>query len=129
MSTAAPRRIASLATSVLLIVGSIGVAAAASGTGHALTRDTKTVKAISTRWSPTTVRISAGDRIRWKAVSNSHTVTAYGGGWHFDGSLASGQVLRHRFAHAGTFRFRCQFHSSLVNGVCSGMCGKVVVTS
>lgn len=129
MSTAAPRRIASLATSVLLIVGSIGVAAAASGTGHALTRDTKTVKAISTHWSPTTVRISAGDRIRWKAVSNSHTVTAYGGGWHFDGSLASGQVLRHRFAHAGTFKFRCQFHSSLVNGVCSGMCGKVVVRS
>lgn len=129
MSTAAPRHLASLAASILLIVGSIGAAPAAAGTGDASTRDTKTVKAISTHWSPTTVRISAGDRIRWKAVSNSHTVTAYGGGWQFDESLTSGLVLKHRFARAGTFKFRCQIHSSLVNGVCSGMCGKVVVRS
>lgn len=129
MSIASPRLVVSFAASLLLIAGSIGVAAATSGTGDAPTRDTKTVKAISTHWSPTTVRISAGDRIRWKAVSNSHTVTAYGGGWHFDESLASGDVLNHRFAHAGTFKFRCQFHSSLVNGECSGMCGKVVVAS
>ena len=128
MSTATPRHLASLAASLLLIVGSISVAAAASGTGDAPTRETKIVKAISTHWSPTTVRISAGDKIRWKAVSNSHTVTAYGGGWRFDLSLASGDVLSHRFAHAGTFKFRCRIHSSLVNGVCSGMCGKVVVS-
>ncbi len=128
MSTVAPRHSMSLVASLLLIVGSIGVAAAASGTREAPTRVTKTVKAISDHWSPTTVRISAGDKIRWKAVSNSHTVTAYGGAWQFDLSLASGDVLSHRFAHAGTFKFRCRIHSSLVNGVCSGMCGKVVVS-
>lgn len=127
MSTAAPRLIASLAASLLLIGGS--GAAAASRTGDAPTRDTKTVKGIVSHWSPTTVRISRGDRIRWKAVSNNHTVTAYGGGWQFDEPLASGDALKHRFAQAGTFRFRCTIHSSLVNGVCSGMCGKVVVRS
>ena len=126
MSAAAPRRLASLAAS-LLIVGSLGVASDASGTGVTPTRDIKTVKAISTRWSPTAVRISTGDRIRWKAVSNNHTVTAYGGAWHLDESLASGGVRKHRFGRAGTFRFRCRIHSSLVNGACSGMCGKVVV--
>jgi plastocyanin len=128
VSTATPRHLVSLAASLLLIVGSIG-AAAASGSGDAPTRDTKTVRAISDHWSPTTVRISAGDGIRWKAVSNSHTVTAYRGGWRFDESLASGQAVRHRFAAAGIFRFRCRIHSSLVNGVCSGMCGKVVVSA
>jgi plastocyanin len=91
-------------------------------------RDTKTVKAIGTSWSPTTVRISTGGSIRWKAVSGApHTVTAYGANWSFNRSLSNGDVVQHRFRHAGTFRFRCSIHSSLVNGVCSGMCGKVVV--
>ena len=29
---------------------------------------------------------------------------------------------------AGTFLFRCTIHSTIVNGVCQGMCGKIIVS-
>jgi plastocyanin len=109
-----------------LILTAVATTAAASDR-HAPTRATKTVKAIVTHWSPTTVRISKGDTIKWKAVSGTHTVTAYGNNWTFNHNLATGQVEDRTFRHAGTFRFRCSFHSTLTNGHCTGMCGKVVV--
>ena len=112
-----------------LLMATVVTTAQASPAGRPPTRETKTVKGIVSHWSPTTVRISTGDTIRWKAVSGSHTVTAYGGNWTFDHSLSQGSTQHRRFTHAGTYRFRCTFHSSLVNGVCSGMCGKVVVTA
>jgi len=124
------RKIRSLVVllTVTLLIGTVVATAAASPVGREPTRETKTVKGVVSHWSPTTVRISAGDTIRWKAVSGSHTVTAYSGNWAFDRSLSQGTTLHRRFTHAGTYRFRCTFHSTLVNGVCSGMCAKVVVT-
>ena len=111
---------------ILTVVAATGAVAKGRQTP---TRATKTVKGIVSHWSPTTVRISTGDTIKWKAVSGTHTVTAYGGNWHFNHGLATGQVEDRRFSHTGTFRFRCTIHSTLTNGVCSGMCGKVVVTN
>jgi plastocyanin len=113
-----------------LIVGAalVSTAGAEVQARHTPTRAVKTVKGISTHWSPTTVRISAGDRIKWRAISNTHTVTSYRANWHFNQALAQGATVSHRFSHAGTFRFRCMIHSTLSNGVCSGMCGKVVVS-
>ena len=122
----------SICTSLVLAVFLVVTAVAATGAiakGHAPTRATKTVRAIVTHWSPTIVRISTGDTIKWKAVSGTHTVTAYGGNWAFNHGLATGQVEDRRFRRAGTFRFRCTIHSTLTNGQCSGMCGKVVVRS
>lgn len=92
-------------------------------------RATKTVKGIVTHWSPTTVAISTGNTIKWKAVVGTHSVTAYGGNWRFNHDMLAGQSVHRIFRQAGTFRFRCTFHSTLTNGVCSGMCGKVVVRS
>ena len=92
------------------------------------TRATKTVRAIVSHWSPTTVSISTGDVIKWRGVSGTHTVSAYGGNWSFNKDLSTGDVEDRTFRHAGTFKFRCMFHSTLTNGQCSGMCGKVVVT-
>jgi len=117
---------AALAGAAILIVTMLAVGSAP--VASASTRDTKIVKGVVDRWSPATVRISAGDVVKWKAVSGSHTVTAYGRGWTFNHSLGQGTSLTHRFSRAGTFRFRCLIHSTLVNGVCSGMCGKVVVS-
>lgn len=111
---------------ILTVVAATGAVAKGRQTP---TRATKTVKGIVSHWSPTTVRISTGDTIKWKAVSGTHTVTAYGSNWHFNHELAMGQVEDRRFTQAGTFKFRCTIHSTLTNGVCSGMCGKVVVTS
>lgn len=119
-------RISLVLATFLVVTAVAGTGAAAQG-HHAPKRATKTVKGIVSHWSPTTVRISTGDTIKWKAVSGTHTVTAYGNNWTFNHGLATGQVEDRRFAHAGTFRFRCTIHSTLTNGQCSGMCGKVVV--
>ncbi len=79
-------------------------------------------------WMPKTVNISHGTKVTWKAVAGSHTVTAYRGAWNKNTTINQGQSTSFTFHNAGTYRFRCVFHSSLVNGVCSGMCGKVVVS-
>ena len=78
-------------------------------------------------WRPKRVDISAGQTVKWKAFEGSHTVTAYGGNWSMNVTLAQGEATTRRFNNNGTYRFRCTFHSSLSNGTCSGMCGKVLV--
>ena len=127
MSTRTVRSTIAAAAAAILVAALATSAVAEPQASRGPVRATKTVKAIGTGWTPTTVRISTGDAIRWKAISNTHTVTAYGGNWHFDQNLPMGAVLRHTFRRAGTFRFRCRIHSTLVNGRCSGMCGRVVV--
>lgn len=129
MSVRSIRSTLALSAASLLVVALVATAVAAPQARPTPTRATKTVKAISAHWSPATVRISAGDTIKWKAISNApHTVTAYGGNWTFNKLLGQGAVRHHRFARAGTFLFRCRFHSTMSNGHCSGMCGKVVVS-
>ena len=123
------RRMATSLVLVAFLILTVVAATAAIAKGRTPTRATKTVKGIVTHWSPATVRISTGDTIKWKAVSGTHTITAYGNNWTFNHGLATGQVEDRRFSHAGTFKFRCTIHSTLTNGVCSGMCGKVVVTN
>ena len=123
------RMTTSLVLVAFLILTVVAATAAIAKGRQTPTRATKTVKGIVTHWSPTTVRISTGDTIKWKAVSGTHTMTAYGNNWTFNHGLATGQVEDRRFSHAGTFKFRCTIHSTLTNGVCSGMCGKVVVTN
>jgi plastocyanin len=127
MST--PRFRIALVLAAFLLVTAVATTGAAAKDRHAPTRTTKLVRAIVTHWSPTTVRISRGDTIRWRAVSGTHTVTAYGGNWTFNKDLSTGDVENRTFRRAGTFRFRCTIHSTLTNGNCSGMCGKVVVRS
>jgi plastocyanin len=122
------RRIAtSLALTGFVVLTAVTAGNAASKVRHAPARATKTVNGVVTHWSPTTVRISEGDMIKWDAVSGSHTVSAYGGRWAFNRQLPNGTVRSRIFRDAGTFRFRCMIHSTLTNGICSGMCGKVVV--
>jgi plastocyanin len=88
------------------------------------------VKGIGTNWSPTRTNILRGGSVRWKAVSGTHQVKAYGGNWTFQSHLlAPGQItLARTFGSRGTFRFFCTIHGSVTNGVCSGMCGKIVVS-
>lgn len=119
----------SLVLAAFLVVTTITTTGAVARGRQLPTRVTKIVRAIVTHWSPTTVRISRGDTIKWRAVSGSHTVSAYGGNWAFNKQLSTGDVEDRLFRRAGTFRFRCTIHSTLTNGQCSGMCGKVVVRS
>jgi len=89
------------------------------------------VKGVSTssgfRWRPKTTDVAKGTKVVWKAVSGNHTVTAYKGSWSKNTRINQGEQTSFTFKNTGVFKFRCTFHSTLTNGVCSGMCGKVVV--
>ena len=85
------------------------------------------IRSSGTTWDPTRTVVHAGDTVKWKATSLTHTVSAYGGGWSKNVTLSTGETTRKTFNSTGTYKFRCMFHSTLTSGVCSGMCGKVVV--
>jgi plastocyanin len=91
------------------------------------------VKGVATtsgpRWKPKAISIHKGTKVTWKAVSGTHTVSAYKGRWKKNTSLRKGGTTSFTFKRRGVFKYRCLIrgHSSLVNGVCSGMCGKVTV--
>jgi plastocyanin len=63
----------------------------------------------------------------WKAVSGTHTVTAYSKNWSKNTTISQGNTTSFTFKKAGTYKFVCTIHGSVSNGVCSGMCGKIVV--
>jgi plastocyanin len=86
------------------------------------------IRGRSQRWHPRSVTISSGTRVVWRAVDTTHTVTAYRGSWSKDTRIAAGSTTSFTFRNAGTYKYRCTIHSSIVNGRCDGMCGTVVVT-
>ena len=111
-------RVAALLVVALLVVGvPAGPAEAAP----------VVVRGHTVSWSPANVSIVRGGVVKWRSVHLSHNVYAYGTNWSFGASLPEGSSTNHRFPRRGTFRFRCTLHSSLLNGVCSGMCGAVRV--
>ncbi|MGZ4110436.1 MAG: cupredoxin domain-containing protein [Actinomycetota bacterium] len=123
-----PARILVATATVLLLVLALAGTADASPSG----RTTTIIRAVgaaysSPHWSPNRVKVSPGSKIEWLAVTYDHHIVAYGGHWHFDHALPNGSSVTHRFAKKGTYLFRCTIHSTIVNGVCQGMCGKVVV--
>jgi len=85
------------------------------------------VKGSGTHWRPKVTSIHTGVKVVWKAVSGSHTVTAYKGHWSKNTSLPQGHSTSFTFNSSGTYKFYCQIHGSVTNGVCTGMCGKIVV--
>ena len=86
------------------------------------------VKGRAMRWHPAIVSISRGGSVRWKAVDVHHTVHSYGANWSYSKDLPAGTATAPRtFNRRGTYRFYCTIHGSVSGGVCTGMCGKVVV--
>jgi plastocyanin len=107
----------------LAVVGVFAFAGgAALATGH-------TVKATSSNtWSPAKTTVSKGAKVTWSnSTWQDHDVVAYGGNWSMNTTLAHSDTTSHTFTKAGTFKFRCTFHSHISGGVCHGMCGRVVV--
>ena len=76
---------------------------------------------------PKLLNVNKGTKVVWKDVGGTHTVTAYSKNWSKSVTLSTGQTTSFTFKATGRYKYRCVFHSTLVNGVCSGMCGKVVV--
>ena len=89
------------------------------------------IKGVSTTsgfgWKPHAVSVAKGTKVVWKAVEGTHTVTAWKGPWSKNTTIAQGTQTSFTFKQTGVYKFRCRFHSTLVNGVCNGMCGRVTV--
>jgi plastocyanin len=79
------------------------------------------------RFRPRVADVATGTRVVWRSGTLTHTVTAYRGDWSKRTAIGPGERTRFRFTEPGTYRYRCRFHSDLVSGTCSGMCGVVVV--
>jgi plastocyanin len=79
-------------------------------------------------WSPTVREINRGVIVRWRAVDGRHTVKSRGTNWSYFRNIPVGTSVRRTFNRRGTFRYYCTIHGSVVNGVCSGMCGRIVVS-
>jgi plastocyanin len=115
------RRLARLVSSALLV--SILVAAPM---GEA--RAVAVFRGSGRAWSPASLTIHRGSVVKWRSVSGLHNVVAYGTNWTFNHSLPAGTAVKQRFRQRGTYRFRCTIHSTLIGAICTGMCGRVVVT-
>jgi plastocyanin len=79
-------------------------------------------------WSPAVKGINTGVTVRWRSVDGSHTVKSRGTNWSYFRNVPAGTSVTRTFNRRGTFRYYCTIHGSVVNGVCSGMCGRIVVS-
>jgi plastocyanin len=82
------------------------------------------------KWQPKIRHAAKGDRVVWRnPTGKAHTVTAYGKKWRKNSTVRPGGRTRFKFRRKGTFKYRCMTrgHSSLNNGRCVGMCGKIRV--
>jgi len=116
------------ATRVTALLAAGALALSLSGTSLAAKQTVKATAANT--WNPDYVHITKGDRVIWKnpARHNTpHDVWSYGGNWKKRVSLEPGERTAKRFKRKGSFKYRCRIHSSLNDGVCSGMCGRVHV--
>ncbi len=83
------------------------------------------------RWRPAHVFIVRGDRIVWRnPTERLHDLYKWKGRWkrgYLDRRLKPDERFVKRFRHTGNYYFRCVRHSSIVDGVCRGMCGIIHV--
>jgi len=104
------RKVLILLTTTMVALGL--VVGYASGSG-------RTVKADNFDFEPKTATIEQGERVTWKNVEGTHTVTLKNG--TFDKAISGDEKVSRKFQHSGTFRYYCRFHKD------QGMRGKVVV--
>lgn len=79
-------------------------------------------------WAPFFKSVARGKKIIWKNTSGRfHNVKSFRGHWLPTRSLPVGASTHKRLWKHGIYHFRCTLHSTLINGVCSGMCGKIKV--
>lgn len=126
--TASRARSAVASVAAVLVVATLsGVVDASPARGTVTTIRAVASTYSSPHWTPKRVRIDPGTRVEWLAVNDDHALVAYGNNWTYNRPLPEGASVTRRFRHRGIFFFRCTIHSTVVNGVCQGMCGKVVV--
>lgn len=85
-------------------------------------------------FDPASLTIAAGETVEWENTAGfAHTVTSYdipdGASSFESGNMEGGDTFEHTFQTAGTYRYRCEYHSSSSNGGYTDMVGEVVVES
>jgi plastocyanin len=114
---------------VLALVIAVGTLVGSAGVAHAVTVGVRGIfNGTRYVWSPRVRDISRGTVVRWSAVDGSHNVKSRGANWSYFRSLPNGSSVTRTFNRRGTFRFYCTIHGSVSNGVCRGMCGRIVVS-
>jgi plastocyanin len=113
------KRPLTIALTAIMVLGLSAVAVA----------ETRIVKATSTnKWKSAHMFIHVGDAIQWRnPTSRVHDLKSTTKNWDYKRVLDPGERAKRTFGKAGFFKYRCLRHSSLVNGVCKGMCGFIHV--
>ncbi len=113
----------------LAVALAAGLILASTGVADAVTVGVRGIfNGTSFVWRPKTRSIGPGTTVRWRAVDGSHNVTSRGSNWSFFRSLPEGTSVTRTFRQRGTFRYLCTIHGNVSGGVCSGMCGRIVVS-
>ncbi|MBV9772746.1 MAG: cupredoxin domain-containing protein [Gemmatimonadetes bacterium] len=123
---------ASLLTVLVAVAGGALAVACSGGDSGGGTDPTGTgngnvtvVRASGTSWSPASVTIKAGDKVRWTSDGAlPHNVESETGAWGLASLPAATSTFEQTFNTPGTYRFRCNFHSS---NFTTGMVGVVTV--
>ena len=116
------RSVIALALSTLVLLGSAGVADAATVGVRGIFNGVRYV------WSPKARTVPPGTTVRWRAVDGTHNIKSIGANWTYFKTLPFGSTRTRTFNRRGTFRYVCTIHGSVSNGTCSGMCGRIVVS-
>ena len=102
-----------IAITMLAVGLALAAGAATAGGGNR-------VRAVNKDFKPQAITINKGQRVTWKRVEGTHTVTFKNGS--FDKALDRSHPRRSRaFRKRGTFRYFCRPHRD------DGMKGKVIV--
>lgn len=116
-------RLAAAVLAAALAIALVGAATASGANGARAVKPaavaattTKRVKIVDFGFSPRRLTISRGTRVRWvNTGAVPHTSTSNTGKWD-SGVLAPGDAFSRVFKKAGTFRYHCTIHPTLMRG-------------
>ncbi|HVH53676.1 MAG TPA: plastocyanin/azurin family copper-binding protein [Actinomycetota bacterium] len=74
------------------------------------------VRIVNFAFRPRSLTISAGTKVRWVVREGTHSTTSNTGLWN-SGVLSQGEAFGRIFRKAGTFKYHCSVHPSLMRGV------------
>jgi plastocyanin len=99
------------ATLGLMLISTVGVAAASAGAGDHVAA-TKNVAIKDNFFSPSTVTIHKGDKVKWtNQGAVTHTTTSDTGLWNK--TLNAGATFTRTFNQLGTFKYHCNIHPTM----------------
>ncbi len=74
------------------------------------------VRMVNFAFRPKRITISAGTKVRWVDREGTHSTTSNTGLWD-SGILSPGGAFGRVFRKAGTFKYHCSVHPSVMRGV------------